>query len=672
MPQTLNYPGVYVEEVPSGVRPISSVSTSVAAFIGYFREGPLNHAVQVFGMTDFSRIFGGLDPRSEASYAISQFFLNGGTEAYVIRVAAADSTDPLRKAAVRILAADGSTEVLEISAANEGAWGNNLRVDINHDTADPSKLFNLTVTRFSDDSASARPLTTETYLGLGVDNSPAAASNYVEALVNESSRLVTVRHLSTSSAEIPAMTGTQGGDISGLDQAALDGLSAKTFKIKIGAGATTIVTLDTWAADEVKTFAQLRARIEKAIRGAEPANASFAGVNVDLVTMTDGKLHLRVRSGKTGQAYSPNELVKISRNGADQSAKSKLELTADATPMNAFENVQEYRLGQATSVGTVGALKALAGPDDGVGADGKIPGPTEIIGSGAVEPHTGMLALDYVDLFNILNIPIAADLSDAEMTAVISNALSYCEKRRAFLIIDIPKNINDVQEMKDWMDANGDFRHRNSAVYFPNIRIPDPKNDFRPRTIGAGGTIAGIYARTDSARGVWKAPAGIEAKLRGVAQLEGKLTDAQNGALNPLGINCLRSFPIYDDIVWGSRTLDGADAIGSEWKYVPVRRLALMLEESLFRGTKWVVFEPNDEPTWANIRLNVNAFMTSLFRQGAFQGTDPKDAFYVKCDKETTTQDDINKGIVNIEVGFAPLKPAEFVVIKFQQIAGDI
>jgi phage tail sheath protein FI len=184
--------------------------------------------------------------------------------------------------------------------------------------------------------------------------------------------------------------------------------------------------------------------------------------------------------------------------------------------------------------------------------------------------------------------------------------------------------------------------------------------------------MAGIYARTDSARGVWKAPAGIEATLDGVAELDAKLTDAQNGALNPLGINCLRTFPIYGNIAWGARTLQGADQIGSEWKYLPIRRLALMLEESLFRGTKWVVFEPNDEPLWAQIRLNVGAYMMSLFRQGAFQGTSPKDAFFVKCDAETTTQDDRNKGIVNILVGFAPLKPAEFVVISIQQIAGDL
>jgi phage tail sheath protein FI len=178
--------------------------------------------------------------------------------------------------------------------------------------------------------------------------------------------------------------------------------------------------------------------------------------------------------------------------------------------------------------------------------------------------------------------------------------------------------------------------------------------------------------RTDAARGVWKAPAGLEATVSGVSGLTVKLTDGENGQLNPIAVNCLRNFPNFGTVVWGSRTLDGADQLASEWKYVPVRRVALFIEESLYRGTQWVVFEPNDEPLWAQVRLNIGAFMHNLFRQGAFQGKTPNEAYFVKCDKETTTQNDINLGIVNIVVGFAPLKPAEFVIIKIQQIAGEI
>jgi len=213
---------------------------------------------------------------------------------------------------------------------------------------------------------------------------------------------------------------------------------------------------------------------------------------------------------------------------------------------------------------------------------------------------------------------------------------------------------------------------RNAAIYFPRLRMADSAqagilDDFAP-----SGVVAGIFARTDTQRGVWKAPAGTDATLGGVRELTTVLTDLENGRLNPLGVNCLRSFPVIGQVVWGARTLRGADQLADEWKYIPVRRLALFIEESLYRGTQWVVFEPNDEPLWAQIRLNVGAFMQNLFRQGAFQGRTPREAYFVKCDKETTTQNDINLGIVNIVVGFAPLKPAEFVIIKIQQMAGQI
>jgi phage tail sheath protein FI len=213
---------------------------------------------------------------------------------------------------------------------------------------------------------------------------------------------------------------------------------------------------------------------------------------------------------------------------------------------------------------------------------------------------------------------------------------------------------------------------RNAALYFPCVRQVDPLRDSRVDTFVPSGIIAGIIARTDVSRGVWKAPAGLDASLNGVQDLQVNLNDLENGQLNPLGINCLRSFGVNGRIVWGARTLRGADESADEYKYLPVRRLALFLEESLYRGTQWVVFEPNDEPLWAQIRLNVGAFLHNLFRQGAFQGQSPKDAYFVKCDKETTIQNDIDQGIVNIVVGFAPLKPAEFVVIKLQQIAGNI
>jgi hypothetical protein len=256
--------------------------------------------------------------------------------------------------------------------------------------------------------------------------------------------------------------------------------------------------------------------------------------------------------------------------------------------------------------------------------------------------------------------------------SLIAEAAAYCEKRRAMLIVDPPSTWTDKTKAKAGITAGIGTTSKNAALFFPRLVQPNPLRDNQFEEFVPCGAVAGVFARTDTERGVWKAPAGLDAVLRNVPALSVNLTDAENGELNPLGVNCLRTRVPAGRVVWGARTLQGDDRFASEWKYIPVRRTALFIEESLYRGTQWVVFEPNDEPLWAQIRLNIGAFMHNLFRQGAFQGTTPKDAYFVKCDKETTTQNDINLGIVNIIVGFAPLKPAEFVIIKLQQMAGQI
>jgi phage tail sheath protein FI len=290
---------------------------------------------------------------------------------------------------------------------------------------------------------------------------------------------------------------------------------------------------------------------------------------------------------------------------------------------------------------------------------------------------TGMYALKKADLFNLLCIP--PDVRDGDTLATVyQEALKMCVDRRAMLIVDPPAAWSSAgsitqQNNKALTDLglNGDAA-RHAALFFPRVQEADPARQGQIDSFTPCGLVAGVMARTDVQRGVWKAPAGLDAALNGVAGLTVPLTDPENGMLNPLGVNCLRTFPLIGSVVWGSRTLRGADLLADEYKYIPVRRLALYIEESLFRGTQWVVFEPNDEPLWAQIRLNVGAFMHNLFRQGAFQGKTPQEAYFVKCDKESTTQNDINLGIVNIVVGFAPLKPAEFVVIQLQQMAGQI
>jgi phage tail sheath protein FI len=310
----------------------------------------------------------------------------------------------------------------------------------------------------------------------------------------------------------------------------------------------------------------------------------------------------------------------------------------------------------------------------GEASDGDALDEDDFTGVGKEGNKEGLFALAKADLFNLLCIPGYVDTGDGFDVdlGLTTSAAIYCEARRAMLLIDPPSAWLDKDAAKSGLAAGIGTTSKNAALFFPRLRQPNPSHDNQKEDFAPCGAVAGVFARTDAQRGVWKAPAGLEATLAGVPELTVSLNDAENGELNPLGINCLRSMPASGRVVWGARTLQGDDRLASEWKYIPVRRTALFLEESLFRGTQWVVFEPNDEPLWAQIRLNIGAFMQSLFRQGAFQGKTPREAYFVKCDSETTTQTDIDHGIVNILVGFAPLKPAEFVVIKIQQLAGQI
>jgi phage tail sheath protein FI len=334
--------------------------------------------------------------------------------------------------------------------------------------------------------------------------------------------------------------------------------------------------------------------------------------------------------------------------------------TAVALAFGAGRNVARYAPGAGLAALGQGATTA--------GNNGTPPGALDLVPASAVAKK-GLYALEDVDLFNLLVMPDATQ--GAGMQGALAAAIAYCERRRAFMIIDSPEM--NFQAAQAWIgNTAAPLRSRNSALYFPRLRMPDPLMNNVLASFPTAGAVAGLYARTDAERGVWKAPAGTTATVTGAVGLSYTLTDAENGVLNPLGLNCLRSFSVFGTVVWGSRTGKGADAQADEYKYIPVRRTALFLEESLYRGTQWVVFEPNDEPLWAQIRLNLGAFMHTLYAQGAFQGQTPREAYFVKCDKETTTQNDIDLGRVNIVVGFAPLKPAEFVIIRIQQIVRDL
>jgi phage tail sheath protein FI len=532
MPVLPTYPGVYIEELSSGVRTITGVATSITAFIGRARKGPIDEPVQIFNYGDYERRFGGLWDKSTMSFSVRDFFLNGGAMATIVRVQK-DATP----AEIRVPTGEPDpNDELHLVAVDPGTWGDKLSVVIDYKTKDPldTNLFNITIAEEGGAS--------EKFFNVSVESTKAS---YLPKVLEQGSGLMRV--------------------------------------IKV-----------------------------------------------------------------LGSYVMPNV--------------RPLETSSPVTPLGPPSSPPMSPPGSGTS-----------------GSDGIYVTDAEIFGSGMESAKTGLYMLEKVDLFNILCIPpyVSADEDEKPTdvsTDLIAAADTYCKKRRAFYIIDSHSSWKTMANASSGV-TNGIYPASTSnynALFFPRLKQANPLMKNQIEEFVACGAIAGVFARTDAQRGVWKAPAGQDATLKGVDQLSVPLTDPENGVLNQLGINCLRTFPVYGRLVWGARTLEGADQLASEWKYIPVRRTALMIEESLYRGTKWVVFEPNDEPLWAQIRLNIGAFMHNLFRQGAFQGTTPKEAYFVKCDRETTTQNDINSGIVNILVGFAPLKPAEFVMIKIQQMAGQI
>ncbi|WP_371551921.1 phage tail sheath family protein [Streptomyces sp. NBC_00554] len=606
------YPGVYVEELPSSVRTISTVTTSVTAFVGHTRRGPLNEPVRVTSFTEFERRFGGLSAQSAVGYAVHQFFGNGGTVAVIVRVAKANTG---KAACVTLESTEGHSEsaVLEVHAKEPGVWGNGLRVAVDYDTPHPDDTFNLRV-------YDARGQARESFTGLSLDP---ASGRYAPTLVNTGSRLIRVDVVGEGRPDPSGTVSKPFGHE--LPDLAVD------LTVKIGEVEREFTLYDPECDGEApRTVTELALLLERKLRALPdaPGKHAFAGAEV-----TAFGRRLQVVAGST----DPEDVVRF---------------------------VGEC----ANDLGLEASVNPPVFPLDG-GQDGEAPGPRDLIGSET--DKTGIQSLRDVADVNLLALPeLAAYESTDDMVTVVSAAQRLCEQQRIFLLVDAPGSWGSVDAARAGLSAFDAVRGNHAGLYFPHLQLTDPLTG-RLRSFPPSGAVAGVFARTDSERGVWKAPAGTEARLAGVHSLTVQLTDRENGLLNPLGVNCLRTFPMVGPLVWGARTLEGSDALDGDWKYVPVRRLALHVEESLQRGLQWVVFEPNDENLWQQIRLSASSYLHTLFRQGAFKGSTPREAYFVKCDKDTTTDEDIANGVVNVLVGIAPVRPAEFVIVKIQQTSGQ-
>lgn len=586
MPTTPTYPGVYLEELPSGSFSITGVSTSVTAFVGRAPMGPVDSPVSCFSYDDFEAAFGGRDADCPMSYAVEDFFLNGGGEALIVRAhTAASVTAAQTKPAQHRVAGQGGSETPVADGAPE------------------------------DRSADAT--------GDGARGEGATG----EGASNEG-RQVSARTGGSPPGRAVAPTGT-----------------------------ATIAGLKLEAASPGAWSGRLTAQVDKT-----GLTTTFAGAKAETqansfnltLTYTSPSRQVTVErwTGLTTSTASPR---RVDHFLATRSALARAMAPTAAAPFPA----------------AVTAPPATADPVAfSPGSDGDALTPADLIGD--QHARSGLYALEHADLFNLLCIPTPAGEDDDALKTLHQQAAAYCAKRRAVYVVDGPSswttaaNQNQLGNVDPGttLGITDQAAQQCTAVYFPRILRPDPERGGLVDAFSACGVVAGQIARSDAARGVWKAPAGVSAAMGGVTDLEVNLTDGQQGQLNTVGINCLRSFRVLGPLVWGARTLRGADVMSDDFKYLPVRRLTHYIEESLVRGLKLAVFEPNDETLWSQVRLTVGAFMADLSRQGAFY------SYQVACDAKTTTPYQIDRGVCVVKVAFAPVKPAEFIVLQIQQQAG--
>lgn len=756
------HPGVYVEEVASGVRPIEGVGTSTAAFIGVAARGVPSLGRLVTSFDEYARWYGGFLPGEDGylSLAVKAFFDGGGRRAYVVRVLPADAPTAVQEGtqATRFAPETGTAPpALRFAARGAGAWADSIRIRISDGTGFPGETFRVEVQ--SIENGQTRTLEVFDDLRMDPDH-----EDYFAPLINDGSSYVRVTDelaraldadtgaLTPVPAQLPR-AGTRA--LAGEDDRYVvhEGVALafswtggtggpRTQRVVFeGGGLTFSDGTAELTREELLEFLDAQFDVEgeqlfRVTQGEEPE-----GPFVEPQVATGGRLVIAAPEGEshdlTGEtlrvaipgdplvsivvadevaaagAVSPaqlaealtrrlgaqnrvelvgDEVVVHTRPAADGAAPAltqtpgtnALEVTATAGAAGVVvESLEGLTLtvSEEPSRHFPRTLRSLGFPSRALGYDQDSPrnpllrprvtaDPIRLVGGtdgtgapGPLDYQRALGALDRVDV-NLVALP------GRNAAAFINAGLGYCDRRGdCFFIADGPGHLDDdlavsPQDARSFVDALPN-RSGNGAMFYPWLRVVDPVGAGRnpTRFVPPSGHVAGIFARTDINRGVWKAPAGIEATVSGAIGLQWEVIDAEQDILNPAGLNALRQFPGAGIVSWGSRTLSS----DPEARYVPVRRMTLFLKSSLQRGLQWAVFEPNDEELWGRIRININSFLLGLFRQGAFQGSTPDEAFSVLCDRSTNPQELVDAGIVTAQVAFAPLKPAEFVVIRITQ-----
>ena len=680
----LKHPGIYTQLVPSGVRSIAGAATSVALFVGPTITGIDGRLTRVQSFGEFERLFGGLSQTSNLSYGVLHFFANGGGEAIIKRVKANNAV-PAKTALLR---AGSTTTSIAIEALSSGDGSNDIYVEIDSFDIDgfpfsanvaEQKLFNLSVMH-------ARTGAIERFAGLSVaSNSARFALN----VVNDEATGSKLVKLAMPPAAINAERAVTSGTVYELVTMPMTGSFGGSVKVTIdlsvrdsagtaqAALAVSVPNVEVFASGTPKptnpraiAFA-LQSAVNLAIRTNPALAATMKGVEIAVTTCEAGK-YLWLRTSPPASPGRANRLFDAVVTLSAPSGGATSFLAECISGMAKVANPSRYRLGGAYL--PAASSQVVAG-SVAAGADGDPNGqPSDS------EFKKAVLDLEVPDpFFNILCLPDLVRASPSDPKAlhhttamtIYSEAARICSLKYAFLLLDPPPDVLDVGSAEAFKVSKLSLQPtsaRSTGFYFPNIRVDDPLAPGNITERPPSGAMAGVFARTDAQYGVWQAPAGTDAVVSGAYGPAVELSDAEHGTLNVVGVNVIRKFPLYGVVSYGSRTYDGANAVGSEWKYVPVIRTANYILRSLSEGLRWAVHKPNGEVLWSQLRLNTTTFMHGMFRLGAFKGVSAREAYFVQCDASTTSPDDINQGIVNILVGFAPLKPAEFVVISLRQI----
>ncbi len=642
MPSYL-HPGVYIEEIPSGSKPIEGVATSNAVFAGYTTQGPIGEARLIHKWDDYVDSYGGIRSETDAmGLAINTFYLNGGQAAYIARLASGALA--AKNAAASILGRLGGTaaavNVLKVTASSEGLWGNGLRVRVI--TGSDGRRFTLKVGVVAADGSVA---IAEVYSDLCMDDSD---TNYAVTVINRSSRLIKLDlsdELKSSPATYYQFGTSVSGDLTGIAWTNVhEGVTLSLNIDNLGLRTITLAEV----AGGYTTSTKVRDELQRCIRALGSSNAyqnANVGFAANRLTITSG-----TQGADSSVVVRPGELATLLKLGV---------AGGGAETFGAADVVPRTMGTTGPSDPPMNGAVPLAG-----GNDGSAPGLPDY--------QAFFTRLKKVRDASIIVLPGQSLPADGSGNTVIDAAIAHAEDtKNRMVIIDPAQGVELDQASK--ANALITTTSTYAAMYYPWAKVRNPfynvdTNPSAPVTLSVGPSsiAAGVWARIDGTRGVWKAPAGVETGLRGLVGLEYVVDDGDQDQLNPLGVNCLRRFPNYGSVVWGTRSL--STKANPEWRYVPVRRTAIFIEESLYNGIQWAVFEPNDHRLWGSLRANIGGFMNGLFRAGAFQGEKASDAYFVRCGLgDTMTQDDIDRGQVIAIVGFAPLKPAEFVIVRIQQ-----